>query len=237
MSCGAGEGSRRQKLAASPLLLSSSRSYRRTLHSCCRAAPVHPHRRRADPPRPSPRPRTARSHPPPVLLPFAPPPPSRLDTPTRPRPLRTQMSLQSAAPVVIDGKGHLLGRLASIVAKQLLNGQKVVVVRCELINASGSFFRAKVSHCTLLSTHGRTRRARSRRGGTRTRRGRDCSHGQRGRPGWTRTLQMDAGGYGGAGGARARAQERAKAVGRPRHRPGRRARVLEAGHLSSTLAC
>ncbi|MDA9099211.1 uL13 family ribosomal protein [bacterium] len=28
--------------------------------------------------------------------------------------------------VVIDGRGHLLGRLASIVAKQLLNGQHVV---------------------------------------------------------------------------------------------------------------
>ncbi|TEA18715.1 60S ribosomal protein L16 [Colletotrichum sidae] len=45
--------------------------------------------------------------------------------------------------VVVDGKGHLLGRLASIVAKQLLNGQKVVVVRCEALNISGEFFRAK----------------------------------------------------------------------------------------------
>ena len=49
---------------------------------------------------------------------------------------------------VIDGKGHLLGRLASTVAKQLLNGQKIVVVRCEALNISGEFFRAK---CT--STH------------------------------------------------------------------------------------
>ncbi|KAK9775625.1 putative Ribosomal protein L13 [Seiridium cardinale] len=45
--------------------------------------------------------------------------------------------------VVIDGKGHLLGRLASIVAKQLLNGQKIVVVRTEALNISGEFFRAK----------------------------------------------------------------------------------------------
>ncbi|KAL8842296.1 MAG: hypothetical protein Q9176_002685 [Flavoplaca citrina] len=45
--------------------------------------------------------------------------------------------------VVIDGKGHLLGRLASIVAKQLLNGQKIVLVRCEALNISGKFFRAK----------------------------------------------------------------------------------------------
>lgn len=45
--------------------------------------------------------------------------------------------------IVVDGKGHLLGRLASIVAKQLLNGQKIVVVRCEDLNISGQFFRAK----------------------------------------------------------------------------------------------
>lgn len=45
--------------------------------------------------------------------------------------------------VVIDGKGHLLGRLASIVAKQLLSGQKIVIVRCEALNISGEFFRSK----------------------------------------------------------------------------------------------
>jgi large subunit ribosomal protein L13Ae len=39
---------------------------------------------------------------------------------------------------VIDGKGHLLGRLASIVAKQLLAGKKIVVVRTEQILISGS---------------------------------------------------------------------------------------------------
>ncbi|KAJ3193600.1 60S ribosomal protein L16B, partial [Dinochytrium kinnereticum] len=48
-----------------------------------------------------------------------------------------------AAEVVIDGKGHLIGRLASIVAKQLLNGQKVTIVRCEEINVTGSFYRNK----------------------------------------------------------------------------------------------
>ncbi len=40
--------------------------------------------------------------------------------------------------VVIDGKGHLLGRLASIVAKQLLEGKKIAVVRTEAIVISGS---------------------------------------------------------------------------------------------------
>lgn len=54
------------------------------------------------------------------------------------------MATFSSSPVIIDGKGHLLGRLASIVAKQILSGQKIVVVRCEEINVSGSFFRNKV---------------------------------------------------------------------------------------------
>lgn len=57
--------------------------------------------------------------------------------------LGTNTNLNSLHQVVIDGKGHLLGRLASIVAKQLLNGQKIVIVRCEELNISGEFFRAK----------------------------------------------------------------------------------------------
>ena len=58
--------------------------------------------------------------------------------------LRLDMATFSSTPIVIDGKGHLLGRLASIISKQVLNGQKIVVVRCEEINISGSFFRNKV---------------------------------------------------------------------------------------------
>jgi large subunit ribosomal protein L13Ae len=52
--------------------------------------------------------------------------------------------------VVIDGKGHLLGRLASTVAKQLLNGQKIVIVRCEALNISGEFFRSKLKYHAYL---------------------------------------------------------------------------------------
>ncbi|KAI8372855.1 60S ribosomal protein L16 [Radiomyces spectabilis] len=52
--------------------------------------------------------------------------------------------------VVIDGKGHLLGRLASIISKQALNGQKVVVVRCEALNVSGEFFRNKLKYHAYL---------------------------------------------------------------------------------------
>jgi len=52
--------------------------------------------------------------------------------------------------LVVDGRGHLLGRLASIVAKHLLNGGKIVVVRCEEINISGSFFRNKLKYLSFL---------------------------------------------------------------------------------------
>merc|ERR1712087_181612 len=52
--------------------------------------------------------------------------------------------------VVIDCKNHLLGRLASIIAKELLSGQKVVCVRCEDINISGSFYRNKLKFLDKL---------------------------------------------------------------------------------------
>lgn len=42
-----------------------------------------------------------------------------------------------SGPIVVDGKGHLMGRLASVVAKEALNGQEVVVVRCEEVTISG----------------------------------------------------------------------------------------------------
>merc|ERR1711915_498743 len=51
---------------------------------------------------------------------------------------------------VIDGKGHLHGRLAAIVAKNLLMGQQVVVVSCENIILSGSFFRNKLTYLSFL---------------------------------------------------------------------------------------
>ncbi|KAI8968485.1 60S ribosomal protein L16 [Mycotypha africana] len=53
--------------------------------------------------------------------------------------------------LVIDGKGHLLGRLASVIAKQALNGQKIVVVRCEALNVSGEFFRNKLKYHAYLN--------------------------------------------------------------------------------------
>ncbi|XP_064404868.1 large ribosomal subunit protein uL13-like [Halichondria panicea] len=52
--------------------------------------------------------------------------------------------------ILIDGKGHLLGRLASIVAKCILQGQRIVIVRCEDINISGSFYRNKLKFLKFL---------------------------------------------------------------------------------------
>merc|ERR1712008_335903 len=52
--------------------------------------------------------------------------------------------------IVIDGRGHMLGRLASIVAKLILTGNKVVVVRTEGINMSGHFYRNKLKYLDFL---------------------------------------------------------------------------------------
>jgi large subunit ribosomal protein L13Ae len=52
--------------------------------------------------------------------------------------------------VVIDGRGHLVGRLASKVAHELLRGQKIVVVRCEALVFSGSLFRNNITFHEFL---------------------------------------------------------------------------------------
>ncbi|XP_074562565.1 large ribosomal subunit protein uL13y-like [Curcuma longa] len=52
--------------------------------------------------------------------------------------------------VVVDARHHMLGRLASILAKELLNGQRVVVVRCEEICLSGGLVRQKMKYHRFL---------------------------------------------------------------------------------------
>ncbi|KAH7331289.1 hypothetical protein KP509_20G024700 [Ceratopteris richardii] len=52
--------------------------------------------------------------------------------------------------VVVDARHHMLGRLASILAKELLNGQRVVVVRCEEICISGGLVRQKMKYLRFL---------------------------------------------------------------------------------------
>ena len=53
--------------------------------------------------------------------------------------------------ILIDAKGHLMGRLASTVAKELITGQRVVVVRCEEIIRSGSLYRNKLKFKEFLN--------------------------------------------------------------------------------------
>ncbi|KAE8577507.1 hypothetical protein XENTR_v10004595 [Xenopus tropicalis] len=67
-----------------------------------------------------------------------------------PRPAQELWGLQVCQVLIIDGRGHLLGRLAAIVAKQVLLGRKVVVVRCEGINISGNFYRNKLKYLAFL---------------------------------------------------------------------------------------
>ncbi|KAJ6843828.1 60S ribosomal protein L13a-4 [Iris pallida] len=52
--------------------------------------------------------------------------------------------------VVVDAHHQILGRLVSIVAKELLNGQRVVVVRCEKIAMSDGLVRQKMKYLRFL---------------------------------------------------------------------------------------
>ena len=53
--------------------------------------------------------------------------------------------------IVIDGRGHLMGRLASVIAKELLMGQRIVVVRAEGIDMSGSLIKNKIKFDLALN--------------------------------------------------------------------------------------
>jgi len=48
------------------------------------------------------------------------------------------MSLDKTNITVIDAENHIMGRLASIIAKRLLNGENIVVVNAEKIVITGS---------------------------------------------------------------------------------------------------
>lgn len=49
-------------------------------------------------------------------------------------------------PILIDCRDHLHGRLASVVAKELLAGQKIILVRCEEMVISGSLVRNQTKY-------------------------------------------------------------------------------------------
>lgn len=46
--------------------------------------------------------------------------------------------MEAKEAVVIDGSGHLLGRTASVVAKKLLSGERIVIVNGERLVISGN---------------------------------------------------------------------------------------------------
>jgi len=53
--------------------------------------------------------------------------------------------------IVVDAKGHIMGRLASVVAKELLSGQNVVLVRAEGALIGGGFMRNRVVFMEYLN--------------------------------------------------------------------------------------
>jgi large subunit ribosomal protein L13Ae len=63
---------------------------------------------------------------------------------------RPKASKNFSNATIIDCKGHLMGRLASIVAKKLLEGKKIICVRTEGINISGSHIRNKLGFLLYL---------------------------------------------------------------------------------------
>jgi len=46
--------------------------------------------------------------------------------------------------IIVDARQHMLGRLASTIAKEALGGQRIVIVRAEEANISGSLFRNQI---------------------------------------------------------------------------------------------
>jgi large subunit ribosomal protein L13Ae len=62
--------------------------------------------------------------------------------------------------VLIDGADHLMGRLASVIAKQILSGQRIIVVRCDQICISGNFYRNKLKVLDYLRKRMNTKPSR-----------------------------------------------------------------------------
>merc|ERR1712054_558878 len=58
--------------------------------------------------------------------------------------------------IVIDGKQHLIGRLSAVVAKELLNGSRVTVVRAEEIVKSGPLYKNRMKYCEWLKLKSNT---------------------------------------------------------------------------------
>ena len=53
--------------------------------------------------------------------------------------------------IVVDGKAHSLGRLASVVAQELLHGAKITIVRCEEVEITGVEARNRQKYMHFLN--------------------------------------------------------------------------------------
>jgi large subunit ribosomal protein L13Ae len=52
--------------------------------------------------------------------------------------------------IVVDLKDHMVGRAAAVIAKQLLLGKRITVVRCDEANIAGKEIRNKVKYLNFL---------------------------------------------------------------------------------------
>eukprot|EP01056_Protomagalhaensia_sp_Gyna25_P000421 Protomagalhaensia_sp_Gyna_25__420@NODE_119_length_5103_cov_179_393167_g93_i0_p4_GENE_NODE_119_length_5103_cov_179_393167_g93_i0NODE_119_length_5103_cov_179_393167_g93_i0_p4_ORF_typecomplete_len208_score21_46Ribosomal_L13/PF00572_18/3e21Spc110_C/PF18520_1/0_12Spc110_C/PF18520_1/8_5e02HlyD_D23/PF16576_5/2_4_NODE_119_length_5103_cov_179_393167_g93_i043865009 len=66
------------------------------------------------------------------------------------------MSSVTRKHILVDGKGHLAGRLGCLVAKHLLEGHKVTVVRCEDLVISGAMHRNHMKYMNFLRKRSNT---------------------------------------------------------------------------------
>ena len=55
--------------------------------------------------------------------------------------------------IVVDAKGHLVGRMASYISKQLQLGQRIIIVRCEKAIYSGKHYRNKLNFMEFKHKH------------------------------------------------------------------------------------
>lgn len=66
------------------------------------------------------------------------------------RALRKKAKAHRPEITIVDLKDHVLGRAAAIVAKQLLLGKKITVVRTDELNLSGKEIRNKIKYANFL---------------------------------------------------------------------------------------
>jgi large subunit ribosomal protein L13Ae len=66
------------------------------------------------------------------------------------RHLRKKAKAHRPDVIIVDLKNHVMGRAAAIIAKQLLLGKKITVVRTDELNISGKEIRNKIKYANFL---------------------------------------------------------------------------------------